>query len=128
MNLNAFSINSLLAVAVGGAAGSLLRYTFSILLRATSLTFPWATLTVNILGSFLIGFLYSNFSEPFARSENLRLLAITGFLGGFTTFSAFSNETFELLKADRLPTALAYIGLSIGLSLTAVFFGSKIRF
>lgn len=94
-------MNAWLAVAVGGALGSVLRYLCTLLVQS-----PWATLAVNLLGSFLIGacapLLASN-EQPL-----LRLLLVTGILGGFTTFSAFSLDTLQLLQLGEWGRALFY--------------------
>lgn len=114
--------NTLVFVFLGGGAGSLLRhliaYRFS--LATTGSTFPWATLLVNCVGCFLIGVLGMWFSQVAWESQQFRLLLITGFLGGFTTYSAFSFETVQLLKAGLLFLALEYVlaSLIVGLLLT----------
>lgn len=96
-------MSAVLAVAAGGALGSLLRYGAGLLVQQ-----PWTTLAVNLVGSFLIGLgaLY------FAHGENplLRLLVITGILGGFTTFSAFSLDSLMLLQQGEWGRALLYVG------------------
>lgn len=95
-------MTALLMVAAGGALGSVLRYLCGFLVQQ-----PWATLTVNLLGSFLIGAcaLY------FASGENplLRLLLVTGILGGFTTFSAFSLDSLQLLQLGEWGRASLYM-------------------
>ena len=96
-------MNALLAVAVGGALGSLLRYAAGLLVQQ-----PWATLTVNLVGSFLIGLCALYFAS--GESPLLRLLVITGILGGFTTFSAFSLDSLMLLQLGGWGRALLYIG------------------
>ncbi|MCO6416821.1 CrcB family protein [Siccirubricoccus sp. KC 17139] len=113
MNL-AFAPLSLALVALGGAIGSVLRYVVSVqgVLRFGT-HFPWGTLAVNVIGSALIGAL-----GALPLPQEARLFLITGCLGGFTTFSAFSLET-ELL-AQRAPVlAAAYVGLSLVLGLGA---------
>ncbi len=95
-------MNALLLVALGGALGSSLRFGAGFLL-----TQPWATLAVNLFGSFLIGAC----AMHFATGENplLRLLLITGILGGFTTFSSFSLDSLMLLQLGEWGRALIYI-------------------
>nr|WP_256476296.1 CrcB family protein [Siccirubricoccus soli] len=110
----AFAPLSLALVALGGAIGSVLRYVVSVqgVLRFGT-HFPWGTLAVNVIGSALIGAL-----GALPLPQEARLFLITGCLGGFTTFSAFSLET-ELL-AQRAPVlAAAYVGLSLVLGLGA---------
>jgi CrcB protein len=110
----ALSPASLLLVALGGALGSVARYAVSVLaLSMLGGGFPWGTLAVNVLGSAAIGIAAGAGLEGGAR-----LLVITGFLGGFTTFSAFSLETASL--AERAPgLAALYVAASICLGLAA---------
>jgi CrcB protein len=113
-----------LLVAGGGAVGSLLRYYVGIWwLRAAGPNFPWGTLTVNVVGGFLIGLLAELIARKLGGSTELRLLLITGFLGGFTTFSAFSLDTILLLERGSIATAILYVVISVAFSLAAVFAG-----
>ena len=109
-----FSLAPLLHVAIGGAIGSVLRH-----LAALAFAAPWAVMGINILGSFCIGVLY----VALATRLHLSPLLMTGLLGGFTTFSAFSLDTLKLWEAGRPLTALAYAGGSVLLSLAAVALG-----
>ncbi len=113
-----------LLVAVGGAVGSMLRYATN--LGATRLLgpgFPWGTLIVNVVGSFVIGVFVETIARRFDASEPVRLLLVTGFLGGFTTFSSFSLDAAALLERGAGLLAFAYVGASLLLSLGAVFAG-----
>ena len=111
-------IRNLLLVALGGAIGSVLRY----LLSSINTSFPWGTFGVNVLGSLLIGLFVGLFSKG-VLSPDIKLLLVTGFCGGFTTFSTFANESFGLMKAgDALQTAL-YIGASVMIGILAVWAG-----
>ena len=104
--------------------GSLARYLASLLIPAVA-GFPWATLFVNVVGSFIIGF-YGTLSGPDGRvfaSTRQRQFVMTGFCGGFTTFSAFSLETFRLLHGGMTRTAFAYIAVSVVTWLVAVWLG-----
>ena len=111
-------IRNLLFVALGGAGGSVLRY----LLSNINTSFPWGTFAVNVLGSFLIGLLVGLMSKG-VLSPEMKLLLVTGFCGGFTTFSTFANESFSMMKAgDVLLTAL-YVGASVIIGILAVWGG-----
>lgn len=113
----------LLWIAIGGATGSVLRYLpGGAIQRATALAFPAGTLAVNVIGCFIIGALTQHFMNMQA-SPQLRVALITGFCGGFTTFSAFSIETVGLLETGAYGKAVAYIALSLALSLVATFAG-----
>lgn len=106
-----------LLVAVGGAAGALGRYAVSLLGRGA--TFPWTTLTINLLGSLLLGLLLGAAAE--GRVGRLPVLAVgVGFLGAFTTFSTFSWEAVTLLRDDRLAAASTYVVVSVVGGLLAV--------
>lgn len=91
--------------------------------RLTPYTFPWATLTVNIIGSFLIGLFYA-VSARFNLSEEIRLLLTAGLCGGFTTFSTFSNDGLALLRQGEVAMFAVYTILSIILGITAAFAGA----
>jgi fluoride exporter len=111
-------------VALGGMLGSLARYLASLLIPAVA-GFPWPTLFVNVTGSFIIGF-YSTLTGPDGRvfaSTRQRQFVMTGFCGGYTTFSAFSLETFRLLHGGMARTAFAYIAVSVVTWLVAVWLG-----
>lgn len=113
-----------LLVAIGGAAGSMLRYATG--LGATRLFgpgFPWGTLIVNVTGSFVIGVFVESIARRFGASEPVRLLLVTGFLGGFTTFSSFSLDAAALIERGALGHAALYVAGSVLLSLGAVFAG-----
>jgi CrcB protein len=116
-----------LLVAFGGAIGSLLRYYIGQwALRAMGPGFPWGTLTVNVVGCFVIGVFAEMITRRFDASPELRLLLITGFLGGFTTFSAFSLDAISLLERGAALAGTAYIVASVGLSMVAVVAGLAI--
>jgi len=114
-------------VGLGGAAGSICRYGLNILFLPVQKGFPWSTFTVNILGSFLIGLLAAMLAGP--ESERWRLLAMTGFLGGFTTFSTFSIENMRMLQQGDWTLSATYTVLSVvggvAFSLLGYWIGQK---
>jgi fluoride exporter len=113
-----------LLVAVGGAIGSLLRYYVGFgSLRLMGPGFPWGTLIVNVVGCFIIGVFAEMIMRRFNASVELRLLLITGFLGGFTTFSAFSLDAITLFERGEVFAGGIYIAASVGLSMVAVMAG-----
>lgn len=112
----------LAAVAAGGALGSLARYAVGVLARTVWPGWPWGTLLVNVSGSLAIGLLFALFAERGAP-DWLRFGLITGVLGGFTTFSAFSLETIELMRGDGVAGAAVYVFASLVLSLAACGLG-----
>jgi fluoride exporter len=92
--------------------------------RAAQTTlFPYGTLAVNLLGCLLIGFLFSLPTLHRTLNAEMRLLLITGFLGAFTTFSTFGNETLRLLQAEQMTYAFLYVALSLVLGIGAVRLG-----
>ncbi|MFA5839558.1 MAG: fluoride efflux transporter CrcB [Candidatus Margulisiibacteriota bacterium] len=113
----------LLLVAAGGAFGSLMRYWVSnIEYKNSNALFPLGTFLVNITGSLLIGFLWG-ISERFVFPSKLRAFAFIGVLGGYTTFSAFSLESFNLIKAGEYKIALGNILLTNVVGILFVFIG-----
>lgn len=114
-------------VAVGGAIGSVLRYYVGQwALRLMGPAFPWGTLAVNVVGCFVIGVFAELIARKFNASVEMRLLLITGFLGGFTTFSAFSLDAISLFERGEAVAGGVYIVASVGLSMAAVFAGLAI--
>ena len=115
-------------VALGGAAGAVLRYQTGraltgLLGPATVASFPWATLVVNIVGSLAMGLLAGWLARHGAASETWRLLIGVGLLGGFTTFSAFSLEMMLLIERGQATTAFAYALISVLAGVTALYIG-----
>ena len=109
-----------LAVAIGGALGSVTRYGVALLLPVATGKFPWPTFIVNLIGSFLIGVAYVVIVQKQILSPELRLWLMTGFLGGFTTFSSFSLETLQLWQQGQNLQAFIYVIASVVLCLIAV--------
>ena len=116
-------IKSLLIVALGGGVGSAIRYLVSFLIseRVTQGVFPWGTFAVNVIGCFIVGLLYGLLEGE--SSHSTRLLLITGFCGGFTTFSAFINESLCMADAKAYMVTVLYITLSVAVGLLLCYVG-----
>jgi len=112
-------------IALGGAIGSIARYWIGLLTIGISRFLPWGTILINISGSFIIAFFgaLTLAQARFPVSENIRLFIMVGFCGGFTTFSSFSLQNFELIRYGALSRAFINIGLSVALCLAATAFG-----
>lgn len=117
-------MTSLLYVAGGGAIGSVLRYLLTSAVHGLfGRTFPYGTLSVNIIGALLIGFLSVILGDKVDTNAGWRMLLIVGLLGGFTTFSAFSLETMHLIQGGQPGKAVLNVLLSIGLCLVGCWLG-----
>ena len=117
-------IKNILLVAIGGGTGSVLRYLTSVLTsKYFTSTFPLGTFVVNIVGCLIIGILTGLFYKSSMTSPDLKILFITGFCGGFTTFSAFAQENINLMQSNNLVTAIIYTTLSVVVGLTFVWIG-----
>ena len=114
---------SILAVAVGAALGALLRWQLGAKLNSVFPTVPPGTLAANFVGAYAIGLAIAFFATFPAISPEWRLLVITGFCGGLTTFSTFSAEIMTLLQQGRLSWALASVALHVGGSVAKNFAG-----
>ena len=120
-------IKNFLIVGLGGAVGSMLRYAVQKIFQVQSAaTFPTGTLLVNIAGCFLIGILWSMISRSLTWNEEMKLLLMTGFCGGFTTFSAFTLEGIGLLKENKTVLFVIYLTASVLGGLLATFIGIRI--
>lgn len=108
-----------LAVALGGAVGSLARFYMVVALRRVDQLFPWGTLLVNVLGSFLIGAVWAWFLDRPDTPEWVRVGLMTGVLGGYTTLSSVSLETVLLLESGAYWPALANVAANFGLGVLA---------
>lgn len=116
-------MSKILALVLGGAAGTLLRYWVSgYAYRLFEGVFPWGTLAVNLIGSFLIGFCWGLFERGNIQT-NVRLFLFVGIFGGFTTFSSYALETLNLVKAGNMKYAIIYILASNILGLILVYLG-----
>ena len=114
-----------LVVALGGALGTVARYLIGLAASPISQSLPWGTIGINIVGSFVIGFFgtLTLAGGRFPVSENVRLFVLVGFCGGFTTFSAFSLQTLDLLRGGATGRAVFNVVASVGLCLLAVTAG-----
>lgn len=113
----------LLSVGIGGFIGAILRFSISNWVGKTTTTaFPWGTLSVNVLGSFLIGFLFLYFQQS-NLSATQKALFITGLLGALTTFSTFSLETVLLMEKELYVRAFSNVFLNVVLSVFFTFLG-----
>lgn len=117
-------LKSFLIVGMGGMIGSMLRYLFSVIIRPAS--FPYATLTVNIIGCLVIGLVTGIVLKTGTANDSWKLFLATGLCGGFTTFSAFSIECIGLIEQQRFAATAAYISLSIILGVAATFAGLQL--
>ncbi|MEK6476836.1 fluoride efflux transporter CrcB [Catalinimonas sp. 4WD22] len=122
-------LSNLLLVGIGGFLGSALRFLISVMInRQVSTHFPFGTFTVNIVGSLLIGVLYGLWAREFVDDSTSRIW-ISGFCGGFTTFSTFSYDSLTLINHGQYLTFIIYAAASVILGLAAVFAGmSLVRF
>ena len=114
-------INTIAAIAAGGAIGALLRYgTYSLSLKLGGEAFPWGTLFINVLGCFLMGIAVSVFASIWTPPEALRSFLIAGVLSSFTTFSAFSLDVIHLLEREQYLYMSIYYLSSVTLSVLAI--------
>ena len=117
-------VKSVIIASVGGFIGTALRYTLSRFIQDNLATsFPWATFSINILGSLLIGLIFGFSEKGNFLSSDVRLFLTVGICGGFTTFSSFSNDAFLLVRDKEWYLFSLYASLSFFLCITAVFLG-----
>lgn len=117
-------LKTILLVGAGSFAGGVARHLLSTAIQAGCRSaFPWGTMAVNITGCMVIGLLYGIFERHNIGDTGIRLLLVTGFCGGFTTFSTFANESHAMLGGNNFTGAVLYTSLSILLGLAAVHIG-----
>jgi len=121
---------NILLVALGGAFGSVSRYLLGTWVQSASksIDFPYGTLTVNLIGCFVIGFLSQLAETRGVFTSESRALVFVGVLGGFTTFSSFGNDTINLLRDGETFNALANVGANVILGLLLVWLGRTVAF
>lgn len=117
-------MTNLLLVFVGGGLGSLCRYGISNRLSVYSSAFPYGTLTANVLSSLVLGFVTGLLMQEVEWVSNeVKLLIAVGFCGGFSTYSTFTNDTFQLLEAGNWTLAFANVASNLLVCLLAIFIG-----
>jgi fluoride exporter len=121
---------SYLWVTIGSAIGGLLRYAITRLTIPISQGVPWGTVLINVLGSFIIGYFGTLTLQTgrYPASDNMRLFVMVGLCGGFTTFSSFSLQTFDLMRSGSWGKALANVVVSVVLCVAAVGAGHMLAY
>lgn len=115
---------NIVLVFIGSATGGTLRYLLSIYFISKEWNkLPWATLSINLIGCFMIGAIYAIVEKSPNNAGNLKLLLATGFCGGFTTFSAFAIENLHLIKQGATSSAIVYIATSLIIGILLAFLG-----
>jgi len=117
-------MNTVIAVAVGGALGSMARYVMNAqVTKLMGFNFPWGIMSVNILGCFIMGLVAEGLALHFNASQEMRSFLMTGILGGFTTFSAFALDAGVLIERHAYAPAAFYVAGSVAGSILALFLG-----
>ena len=124
------SLITIVYVAFGGALGSVSRYLLGTWAQtfSKSIDFPYGTLTVNLIGCFVIGFLSQLAEGRGVFTSESRMFVFIGILGGFTTFSSFGNDTINLLRDGRMFNALANVGANVIVGLLLVWLGRMVAY
>jgi CrcB protein len=120
------SVLRIVAIAVGGALGTLARYGVERALVAAPNGFPWATFTVNVTGSFLLGLIVTLVVERWPPTRFVRPFAAIGFCGGFTTFSTLAVESVQRIQHGRVGLAAVYVAASLVAGMVAAFLGMAV--
>ena len=117
-------IKNTIMIGCGSFVGGAARYLISVAMKSMSRGFPWATLLVNLAGCLIIGLLLGLFSKTSNVGSSWQLFLTVGFCGGFTTFSTFANESFQMLQNGNIVGFVAYVTTSIvvGIALIALSF------
>jgi CrcB protein len=123
MSTQMLTTSHFIAVAMGATAGAWLRWILGLFLNRHASAIPWGTFTANMLGGYLVGLVLAMVSAHPEWPPFWRLLLITGFMGGLTTFSTFSAETVAFLEEGRFGMALGYAGVSLVGSLALTMLG-----
>lgn len=116
-------VKNIVAVGTGSFFGGIARYLVSLAMKGSAKGFPWGTLTVNLLGCFLIGLLWGAFSRLSGEGCHWALLLTVGFCGGFTTFSTFSKEALLLMQGGNVWGGIAYVAVSVIVGIALVVAG-----
>jgi len=117
-------IKTLLLIGTGGFLGSVSRYLTQVFMqRIFDTVWPIGTLTVNVVGSFIIGIVFAYSLKSDIISNDLKAFIIVGFCGGFTTFSSFTLDQFNLLNSGQVLSMFLYLGLSLFLGFAALYLG-----
>lgn len=123
-NLHLYIMNQLLLIFIGGGLGSLTRFSLSKFIQENiDKSFPFGTLGVNVVASVILGIFVGMVEEKTLANPNYKALIATGFCGGFSTFSTFSNDTLQLIQSNRIFEALVNILLNVTLCILATFGG-----
>ena len=114
----------LLSIFLGGGLGALLRFLISEQANRLFLSsFPFGTIVVNVLGAFLMGFVVSYFADKVNVSQNIKMFLTIGFLGGFTTFSTFNSDFYQLFSNEDILASLLYLFATFTLTVIAFYLG-----
>ncbi len=119
-------MSKLFAIFIGGGLGSLVRFYIGTRWNVSTDQFPVGTFLANIISSFILGIFIAYYIAHPDWKVNYRLLLMTGFCGGFSTFSTFSGEIVVMLKDDHLGLAFIYMGISLLSGLLAIYLGMKV--